>query len=103
MVPSGDAFRASRRIGDAHRATRFTADYERGDHRNYRPYLVRGVAKFGDGHGGPPHMIAALCGDDLFLVTHVFSYTVPPSERVPAVVFLPRLPKRIWAWVEVAM
>ena len=80
-----------------------TADHERGDHRNYRPYLVRGVAKFGDGHGGPPYMIAALCGRDLFLVAHVFSYTVPPSVRVPAIVFLPRPPERIWAWVEVAM
>ena len=79
------------------------ADYERGDHRNYRPYLVRGVAKFGDGHGGPPYMFGALCGGDLFLVTGVFSYTVPPSVRVPAIVFLPRLPQRIWAWVDVAM
>ena len=88
---------------DEQRLARLTADHERGDHRNYRPYLVRGVAKFGDGHGGPPHMIAALCGGDLFLVTHVFSYTVPPSVRVPAIVFLPRPPERIWSWVEVAM
>ena len=80
-----------------------TADYKRGDHRNHRPYLVRGVAKFGDGHGGPPYMFGALCGGDLFLVTGVFSYTVPPTVRVPAIVFLPRPPERIWAWVEVAM
>jgi hypothetical protein len=82
---------------------RLVADYERGDHRNYRPYLVRGVAKFGDGHGGPPYMFGALCGGDLFLVTGVFSYTVPPSVRVPAVVFLPRPPERIWASVYLAM
>jgi hypothetical protein len=88
---------------DEQQLARLLADHERGDHRSYRPYLVRGVAKFGDGHGGPPHMIAALCGGDLFLVANVFSYTVPPSVRVPAVVFLPRPPKRIWAWVEVAM
>lgn len=79
------------------------ADHERGDHREYRPYLVRAVAKFGDGHGGPPYMFGALCGGDLFLVTGVFSYTVPPSVRVPAVVFLPRPPERIWASVHVAM
>jgi hypothetical protein len=82
---------------------KLTADHERGDHRNYRPYLVRGVAKFGDGHGGPPYMFGALCGGDLFLVTGVFSYSLPPSVRVPAVVFLPRPPERIWSWVDVAM
>jgi hypothetical protein len=69
-----------------------TAEHERGDHRTCRPYLVRGVAKFGDGHGGPPYMMGALCGGDLFLVTHVFSYAVPPSVRMPAIVFLPRPP-----------
>jgi len=88
---------------DEEKLASLTADHERGDHRKYRPYLVRGVAKFGDGHGGPPYMFGGLCGGDLFLVTGVFSYTVPPSVRVPAVVFLPRPPERIWAWVHVAM
>jgi hypothetical protein len=88
---------------DERKLARLTAEHERGAHRDYRPYLVRGVAKFGDAHGGPPYMMAALCGGDLFLVTHVFSYTVPPSVRVPAIVFLPRRPERIWSWVEVAM
>lgn len=83
---------------------RLAAAYERGDHRHVRPYLVRGVAKFGDGHGGgPPVMLGGLCGDDLTLVTFVFSNETPPSERVPAVVFLPRRPARIWAWVYLAM
>ena len=82
---------------------RLVADYERGDHRTDRPYLVRGVAKFGDGHGGPPVMIGGLCGGDLMLTTFVFSFTVPPSERVPAIVFLPRPPERIWASVYLAM
>lgn len=88
---------------DEEKLAKLTADYKRGDHRNYRPYLVRAVAKFGDGHGGPPYMFGALCGGDLFLVTGVFSYTVPPSVRVPAVVFLPRPPERIWSSVYVAM
>lgn len=88
---------------NAEQLAKLTAEHERGAHRRYRPYLVRAVAKFGDGHGGPPYMFGDLCGDDLFLVTGVFSYTVPPSVRVPAVVFLPRPPKRIWASVMVAM
>lgn len=82
---------------------KLVADYERGDHRIVRPYLVRGVAKFGDGHGGPPVMLGGLCGGDLLLTTFVFSYTVPPSVRVPAVVFLPRPPERIWASVYLSM
>jgi hypothetical protein len=81
---------------------KLVADYERGDHRIVRPYLVRGVAKFGDGHGGPPVMLGGLCGGDLLLTTFVFSYTDPPSERVPAVVFLPRPPERIWASVHLS-
>ena len=88
---------------DEENLAKLTADHERGDHRNYRPYLVRAVAKFGDGHGGPPYMFGALCGSDLSLVTGVFSYTIPPSVRVPAVVFLPRPPERIWSWVHLAM
>lgn len=88
---------------DEKKLAELTADHQRGDHRHYRAYLVRGVAKFGDGHGGPPYMFGALCGGDLFLVTGVFSYTVPPSVRVPAVVFLPRPPERIWSSVLVAM
>jgi hypothetical protein len=81
---------------------KFVADHARGDHRIVRPYLVRGVAKFGDGHGGPPVMIGGMCGGDLILTTFVFSFTDPPSERVPAVVFLPRPPERIWASVYLA-
>lgn len=88
---------------DEEKLASLTSDHESGRYRNHRPYLVRGVAKFGDGHGGPPYMMAGLCDGDLFLVTHVFSYTVPPSVRVPAIVFLPRPPERIWSWVEVAM
>jgi len=87
---------------DEEKLAKLTADHERGDHRKHRPYLVRGVAKFGD-HGGPPYMFGALCGGDLFLVTGMFSYTVPPSVRVPAIVFLPRPPERIWASVYLAM
>lgn len=81
---------------------RFEADYERGDHRIVRPYLVRGVAKFGD-HGGPPVMVGGMCGGDLMLTTFMYSYTDPPSVRMPAVVFLPRPPERIWASIYLSM
>jgi hypothetical protein len=79
-----------------------TARYESGDHRRYRPYLVRAASKFGDGHGGAPWMLGDMCDGDLHLSTLVFSYTIPPSVRVPAVVFLPRPPRRIFSAVTVA-
>jgi hypothetical protein len=90
-------------LADKKNLEELTARFTAGDHRAYRPYLVRAVSKFGDGHGGAPFMVGDLCGGDLHLQTLTFSYTVPPSVRVPAVVFLPRPPKRIistarYAW-----
>ena len=77
-----------------------TARFGTGDHRHYQPYLVRAVSKFGD--GGSPQMFGDLCGQDLHLITLTFSYTIPPSVRVPTVVFLPRPPQRVIATVNVA-
>ena len=72
--------------------------------RRLRPWLVRAVAKFGDGHGGAPSMFGSFCGGaELHLNTLTFSYTIPPSERVPAIVFLERPPARVVASVMVAM
>lgn len=70
-----------------------------GDHQRYRPYLVRAVSKFGDGHGGAPFMEGRLCDADLHLSTLVFSYTIPPSVKVPTIVFLPRRSTRVIASV----
>ena len=77
-----------------------TARLATGEPRRYRPYLVRGVSKFGD--GGAPMMFGQMCGDELQLLTLTFSYTIPPSERVPAVVFMLRPPQRVIASVQVA-
>lgn len=46
---------------------RLTARFVAGDHRGYRPYLVRSVSKFGD--GGMPVMLGDLCGCVLRLMT----------------------------------
>ena len=89
-------------LADKKNLEELTARFATGAHRGYRPYLVRAVSKFGDGHGGAPVMFGDLCGDDLHLQTLVFSFTVPPSTKVPAVVFLPRAPKRVIASVLVA-
>lgn len=86
-------------VADQQELDRLTARLEAGDHRRYRPYLVRAVSKFGD--GGPPMMFGDLCGSILRLMTITFSYTIPPSVPVPAVVFLPRRPERVVATVEV--
>ena len=48
-------------------------------------------------------MFGSLCGVELHLNTLTFSYTIPPTERVPAVVFLERAPARVVASVMVAM
>ena len=89
-------------VADQQELERLTALFETGVQSGYRAFLVRAVSKFGDGHGGPPFMAGDLCGGDLHLQTLVFSYTIPPSVRVPAVVFLPRAPQRVIASVMVA-
>lgn len=89
-------------VADEQELARLVARFETGDHNGYRPYLVRAVSKFGDGHDGAPTMYGDLCDGDLHLQTLVFSYTIPPSERVPAIVFLPRAPERVIASVMVA-
>ena len=89
-------------VADQRDLERLTARFESGDHRRYRPYLVRAVSKFGDGHGGSPTIFGDLCGGVLRLLTLTFSYTIPPSVRVPTVVFLPRPPDRVVATVTVA-
>jgi hypothetical protein len=87
-------------LADQRELETLTARFETGDHRRYRPYLVRAVSKFGD--GGAPVMFGGLCGDILHLMTVTFSYTIPPSVRVPALVFLSRPPERVVATVTVA-
>lgn len=87
-------------VADQRELERLTARFEAGDHRRYRPYLVRAVSKFGD--GGAPTMFGDLCGGVLRLTTLTFSYTIPPSVPVPAIVFLPRPPARVVATVTVA-
>lgn len=89
-------------VADQRELETLNARFETGDHSRYRPYLVRAVGKFGDGHGGPPHMGGDLCGGDLHIGSLTFSYTIPPSVPVPAVVFLPRAPQRVIATVMVA-
>lgn len=89
-------------VADQRDLERLTARFESGDHRRYRPYLVRAVSKFGDGHDGPPMMFGDLCGGVLRLMTLTFSYTIPPSVRLPTVVFLPRAPQSVVATVTVA-
>jgi hypothetical protein len=89
-------------VADQRQLDQLTASFAAGAHRGYRPYLVRGVSKFGDGHGGRPTMFGSLCGRTLRLHTLTFSYTIPPTVRVPAVVFLPAAPERVLATVQVA-
>ncbi len=88
-------------VADQRELERLTARFEAGDHRSYTPFLVRAVSKFGDGHGGAPLMLGDLCGEDLHLQTLVFSYTIPPSVRLPTIVFLPSAPQRVIASVTV--
>jgi hypothetical protein len=87
-------------VADQDELERLTARFETGDHRRYRPYLVRAVSKFGD--HSTPTMFGSLCGGVLHLMTLTFSYTIPPSVRVPTVVFLLRPPERVVATVTVA-
>ncbi|HEX8643737.1 MAG TPA: hypothetical protein VF702_07460 [Allosphingosinicella sp.] len=89
-------------VADQQELERLTARFADGEHRRYRPHLVRAVSKFGDGHGGAPTMFGDLCGGILRLMTLTFSYTIPPSVPVPTIVFLPRPPERVVATVEVA-
>jgi hypothetical protein len=89
-------------VADQRELERLTARFESGDHGRYRPYLVRAVSKFGDGHHGPPMMYGDLCDGVLRLMALTFSYTIPPSVRVPAVVFLPRPPQSVVATVNVS-
>jgi hypothetical protein len=89
-------------VADQNELDRLEARLATGDPSRYRPYLVRAVAKFGDGHDGAPFMSGDLCGDTLYLQTLTFSYSIPPSVRVPAVVFLPRAPRRVVSSVMVA-
>lgn len=89
-------------LADQQEFERLSTRLATGDQLAYRPYIVRAVSKFGDGHGGAPTMYGDLCGDDLHLVALVFSYTIPPSVAVPTIVFLPRPPIRVVATVQVA-
>lgn len=68
-------------VADQQELERLTARLATGDHRRYRPYLVRAVSKFGD--GGAPMMFGDLCGAVLRLMTLTFSYTIPPSVPLP--------------------
>ena len=68
----------------------------------HRPYLVRAAARLQDEYPGLPAYFAAVCGRDLHVVSLVFSYTIPPSARAPAVLYLTARPQRVHAWAEVA-
>ena len=89
-------------VANQEQLDQLTVRFAAGAHRRYRPYLVRAVSKFGDGHGGRPTMFGSICGRTLLLTTLTFSYTIPPTVRVPAVVFLPAPPERVIATVTVA-
>lgn len=92
--------RGSWSVADQQLLDELVMKFAAGAHRRYRPYLVRAVSKFGD--GGRPSMFGSMCGRTLLLTTLTFSYTIPPTVRVPAVVFLPAPPDRVIASVTVA-
>lgn len=64
------------------------------NHQDLFPYLVRSVAK-NESTGG---FGARVCAQDTLLVTHFsLGHFVPPSVRVPLVIFLSRAPKAVYA------
>lgn len=73
--------------------------YTAGDYQDYRPYLVRAVAK-NEATGG---FYASVCEGDLYVEHGSLGRSVPPSTRVPLVVFLRQPPSRVfvtWSMAE---
>ena len=70
-------------------------DLFRTEHRlsALRPYLTRAIAKF-EGTGA---FTADDCGAVLNIIHGSLGHSTPPSTRVPVVVFLDHLPKRVHA------
>jgi hypothetical protein len=57
-----------------------------------RPFLVRAVAK----HEGTGAFFASICKDGLVITHGSLGHSVPPSVRLPVIVFLDRTPMRVF-------
>lgn len=66
--------------------------YQAGSYQDYRPYLVRAVAK----NEATGHFYASMCEGDLYVEHGSLGHSVPPSTRVPLLVFLSQPPNRVF-------
>ncbi len=78
--------------GDEVDLAALSSRYDAGDYQSFRPYLVRAVAK-NEGTGG---FYASLCKSDLRIEHGSLGHSIPPSTRVPLVVFLRQPPQRVF-------
>jgi hypothetical protein len=85
-------------VADENELVALSARYAAGGHRSYRPYLVRAVAK----HEGTGGFYAKMCGRDLHVSHGSLGRTIPPSTRVPLVIYLNRQPDRVFATWSIA-
>ena len=62
------------------------------DIKSFKPYLIRAITK----NERAGIFSAQLCGDRLWVRHHSLGRSVPPSIRLPLVVFLPREPREVF-------
>jgi hypothetical protein len=85
-------------IADQQRLDRLTTTMSDPTTPNLRPFLVCAVAK-NEGTGG---FFASICGENLEIIHGSLCYSIPPSIRVPVVIFLQKKPVTVYAGWQMA-
>ena len=87
----------------AEQVARFDADLHTGRYSGLRPFLVRATARLQDEYPGLPGYFSGVCENrSLYVISLIFSYTIPPTRRAPAVVFLREAPATVHAVAQFA-
>ena len=66
--------------------------YAAGSYEDYKPYLLRAIAK----NEGTGAFYAFICSSGLYIEHGSLGHSIPPSTKVPLVVFLRQQPHRVF-------
>ncbi|NOW48158.1 hypothetical protein FHW96_004342 [Novosphingobium sp. SG751A] len=85
-------------LADSGELNSLSERYESGIYRTSRPYLVRAVAK----NEKTGRFFVSACKDDLYIEHGSLGHSIPPSIRVPLVVFLSHPPSKVFVGWNIA-